>query len=93
MEWLHLSLKLKPSNIQVQGHNRGSKQVYSHLRKINAKAHGKKRETKATKSKKKTQQPKHTAFHNGQDDCKNSVALAKSLEIQELRDLMNRIKK
>jgi hypothetical protein len=37
--------------IQVQGHTRGSTQVHSHLRKINAKAHGNKKETNATKSK------------------------------------------
>jgi hypothetical protein len=60
----------KTKTIQVQAHNRGSTQVHSHLCKINAKAYGNKRETKATKSKKKTGQPKHTAFHNGQDDCK-----------------------
>jgi hypothetical protein len=83
----------KTKTIQVQGHNRGSTQVYSHLCKINAKAHGNKRATKATKSKKVTGKPKQNAFHSGEDDCKDSVALAKSLEIQELRDLMNRIKK
>jgi hypothetical protein len=53
-----------------------------------------KRETKATKSKKKTGKQKYAAFHNGQDDCtKDSVALPKSFQIQELRDLINRIKK
>jgi hypothetical protein len=80
--------------IQVQGHNCGSTQeVYSHLRKINAKPHGNKKDSNATKSKKNTGKPKHSAFHNGQDDCKESVQLAKTLQIQELRDLMNRTKK
>jgi hypothetical protein len=81
----------KTKTIQVQGHNRGSTQVHSHLCRINAKAHGNKRETKATKSKKKTGKPKHSAFHNGQDDCKESVQLAKSLHIQKLRNLTNSI--
>jgi hypothetical protein len=79
--------------IQVWGHNRGSTQVHSHLRKINAKAHRNKKETMATKSNKQTGKPKHSAFHNGQDDCKASVQLAKTLHIQELRNLMNRNKK
>jgi hypothetical protein len=68
-------------------------QVHPHLRKINAKAHGSKKETKATKSKKKTGKPKHSAFHNGQDDCKESVQLAKTLHIQELMNIMNRNRK
>jgi hypothetical protein len=79
--------------IQVQGHNRGSTQVHAHLRKINAKANRNKKENKAMKYKKKTRRPKHSAFHNGQDDCKESVQLAKTLHIQELRNLMNRNKK
>jgi hypothetical protein len=52
----------EPKTIQVQGHNGGSTQVHSHLRKINAKAHGNKKETKATKSKKMTGKPKYSAF-------------------------------
>ena len=83
----------KTKTIQVQGHNCGSTQVQSHLRKINAKAHVIKKETKAIKSKKKTGKPKHSAFHNGQDDCKESVQLAKTFHIQELRNHMNRNKK
>jgi hypothetical protein len=81
-------------SIQVQGYNPGSTKVQSHLHKINAKAHVNKKETKVTQSKKKTGNPKHSAFHNGQDDCKESVQLlAKSLQIQELMDRMNRNKK
>jgi hypothetical protein len=75
--------------IHVQGHNHRSSQVHSHICKINTKAHVNKKETKATKSKKKTGKPKHSAFHNGQDECKESVQLAKALHIQELRNLMN----
>jgi hypothetical protein len=76
--------------IQVQGHNCRSTQVNSHLCKINAKVHGNKKETKSTKSKKKTGKLKHSAFHNGQDDCKESIQLAKTLHIQDLRNLMTR---
>jgi hypothetical protein len=39
-------------SVQVQGHNHGSRQVHSRLYKINARAHGNKKETKTTKSKK-----------------------------------------
>jgi hypothetical protein len=85
-------LSPETKTIQVQGHNRGSTQVHP-LRKINARAYGNKKETKDTKFKKKTGKPKHFAFHNGQDDCKESVQLAKTLHIQELRNLMNRNKK
>jgi hypothetical protein len=53
----------------------------------------KKKDSKATKLKKKTGKPKHLAFHNGQDDCKESVQLARTLQTQELWDLMNRNKK
>jgi hypothetical protein len=73
-------------NILVQGHNRGSKQVH-------AKPHGNKKESKATKLRKKAGKLKHSAFHNGQDDCKESAQLAKTLQIQELWDLMNSSKK
>jgi hypothetical protein len=83
----------KTKTIQVQGHNRGTTQVHSHQRKIKSKHNGNKKDSKVTKSKKKAGKPKHSAFHNGQDDCKESVQLAKSLEIQELWDLMNRNKK
>jgi hypothetical protein len=42
-------------------------------------AKGNKKDTKTTKSKKNTGKAKHSAFHNGQDDCKESVKLAKTL--------------
>jgi hypothetical protein len=44
----------KSKSVQVQGHNCGSTEVHSRLCKINAKAHENKKETKATKFKKKT---------------------------------------
>jgi hypothetical protein len=80
-------------NIQVQGHNSSLTQVYSHLCKINGKPHGNKKESETTKSKKKTGKPKYSAFRNGQDDCKESVQLGKTLHLQELWDLMNNNKK
>jgi hypothetical protein len=81
-------------SIQVQGYNRSSTQVQPPLRKINPKPHGNKKDSKATKFKKKAGKPKHSAFpHNGQDDCKESVQLAKTLQIQEPWDLMNRSRK
>ena len=78
--------------IKVQGHNRGSTQVHSHLCKIKAKAHGNKKESKKTNSKKKGK-PKHSAFAKVKDDCKESLQLAHSLHIEEMRNLMNSFKK
>ena len=46
--------------------------------------------SKDTKSKKKTGKAKHSAFHNGQNDCKESVKLAKTLYIQEQMNLMKK---
>ena len=77
-----------PPPIQVGEHNRGGKKVEAHKRKVAVKSKATK-----SKSKKKTGKGKHSAFHNGQNDCKESVKLAKALEIQELRDLMNSCKK
>jgi hypothetical protein len=74
----------KPDFIQIEAHNRGSTKVEAHKGKITAKAKGNKKDTKAIKSKKNTGKAKHSAFHNGQDDCKESVKLAKTLHIQEL---------
>jgi hypothetical protein len=70
-----------PPPIQVGEHNRGGRKVEAHKRKAAVKP-------KATKSKKKTGKAKHSAFHNGQNDCKESVKLATSLEIQDLWDLV-----
>jgi acetylglutamate synthase len=61
-----------PPPIQVGEHNRRGRKVEAHKRKVAVKS-------KATKSKKKTGKAKHSAFHNGQNDCKESVKLAKAL--------------
>jgi hypothetical protein len=73
MEWLHLPLKIKPSKFRA---------TIVDLHKSTL-TYANKRDTKTTKSKKKTGQPKQTAFHNGQDDCKDSVALAKTILLEE----------
>jgi hypothetical protein len=64
-------------SIPVQGHKYGSTQVQSHLCKINTKPHGNKKESKSLVK----------------DDCKESVQLANTLHIQELRYLVNSFKK
>jgi hypothetical protein len=70
-----------PPPIQVGEHTRGGKKVEAHKRKVAVKS-------KTPKSKKKTGKAKHSAFHNGQNDCKESVNLARTLYIQELRNLV-----
>jgi hypothetical protein len=45
------------------------------------------------KSKKKTVQVKHPGFTKAKDDYKETVQLANSLHIQELRDLVKGSKK
>jgi hypothetical protein len=81
----------KTKTIQVQGHNRRTGQVHSHLRKINVKTNGNKKESKTTKSKKKGE-PKHAVGDNVKDDCKKSVELAHSLHSQYIKDLFNTFK-
>jgi hypothetical protein len=79
----------KPDFIQVGAHNRGFTKIEAHKRKITVKAKRNNQDTnKATKSKTKTGKAKHYAFHNGQNDCKESVKLAKTLHIQEVTNLM-----
>jgi hypothetical protein len=78
----------EPDFIQVGAHIWGNTKVEAHLRKITVKAKGNNKYTKATKSKTKTGKAKHSAFHNGQNDCKESGKLAKTLHIQELMNLM-----
>jgi hypothetical protein len=72
-----------PPPIQVGEHTRGGRKVEAHKRKVAVKS-------KATKSKKKTGKAKHSAFHNGQNDCKESVNLARTLYFQELRNLVKK---
>jgi hypothetical protein len=72
--------------IQVGAHNRGS---INPQKENCCQSQGNNKDTKATKSKKKIGKAKHSAaFHNGQNDCKESVQLAKTLQIQELMNLM-----
>jgi hypothetical protein len=79
--------------VQVQSHYRGSTKVQAHKRTITAKPHGNKKKTKTNKSKQKTGQNKHSAFPKGPDDCKESVQLAYSLHIKEMKSLFNSFKK
>jgi hypothetical protein len=60
--WLHLPLQANVSKFSAT--IAVPHKSTPHLRKINAEAHGNKKETKATKSKKKTGKPKHSGFHN-----------------------------
>jgi hypothetical protein len=79
----------KKDFIQVGALNCGDTKVEAHGRKITVKAKGNNKDTKVTKSKTKT---KHSAFHNnGQNDCKESVKLAKTLHIQELMNLIKKL--
>jgi leucyl aminopeptidase len=80
----------KPSTkvTKVKAYWKGSKQVKAHNRIIGAKTHGNKQKAMNIKHKKKTEQPKHSAFAKVPDDCKESVQLAHSLHIQELQNLM-----
>jgi hypothetical protein len=71
-------------NTPVQGHNHSSTQVQFHLCKIKANSHGNKKDSKTIKSKKKIGKSKQSAFHKMQDDCKESVQLAKTLHIRDL---------
>jgi hypothetical protein len=88
--WACGDLPLNPEQdvIQVGAHICGDTKVEAHKREITVKAKGNNQDTKATKSKKKTGKAKHSAFHNGKNDCKESVKLAKTLHIQELMNLM-----
>jgi hypothetical protein len=72
---------------KVKAYWKGSKLVKAHDRIIETKTKGNKKKAKNTKCKKKTA-PKHSAFAKVPDDCKESVQLAHSLHIQELKNLM-----
>jgi hypothetical protein len=60
----------KTKTIQVQGHNCGSAQVHSYLRKINAKAHENKKETKATNPKRRLENQNLLPFTMGKMTAK-----------------------
>ena len=76
--------------IQVPSHIRGSSSVRDHRRYANhAKSHGKKKNEKTIKSKRKTGEAKHPGFPKAKADCKETVQLAFSLHIEYLQDLVN----
>jgi hypothetical protein len=74
--------------IPVPAHKRGTSHVKFHLHTVKVKPNRNRKE-----SKKKTGKPKHSAYPKVKDDCKESVQLANTLHIQELRDLVNSLKK
>jgi hypothetical protein len=82
----------KTKKIQVPGHYRASSKVRPHTRIVKD-ADAKKKETKKPKSKKKNGKPNLSAFVKVKDDCKESLQLAHSLHIEEMRNLMNSFKK
>jgi hypothetical protein len=88
--------KKKPkttTTIDVEAHTRGSHQVEAHKRKVTTNSNGNKKNSKSIKAKKGKGTTKHSVFPKVQNDCRESVQLARSLHIQELRDLVNRFKK
>jgi hypothetical protein len=80
--------------IQVLSHNRGSSKVpgYKYY-PTPSKSQGPQKKYKVIKSKKKTGQFNHPGFPKAKDECKETVQLAYSLHIQELRDLVKGSKK
>jgi hypothetical protein len=72
----------KQKSIKVQGHNRGSTKVKSHLRN----------NSKMTKTKMKGRQGS-SDYAKVKDDCKESVELAHTLHSQYIKDLFNSFKK
>ena len=79
----------EPDFIQVLTHNRGSSKVQGYkYYSTPSKTHDNKKKHKVINSKKKTGQAKHPGFPKAKDDCKETVQLAYSLHIQELRDLV-----
>ncbi len=84
----------EPDFIQVPTHNRGFSKVQGYKYYTTpSKSHGNKKKHKVLASKKKTGKAKHPGFPKVKDDCKETVQLAYSLHIQELRDLVKGSKK
>ena len=77
--------ELRPVNGHVCGETTF---VTTHMHKMKIRKQGDKKESKNNNSKKKTGKAKHGAFPKVQNDYKESVQLAHSLNIQELRDLV-----
>ena len=85
--------KPKKTTIEIPSHNCGSHQVGAHQCTVTNNSNGNKKKDKVIKSKKKSEKTKHHAYPKTKDDCKESVKLAHSLHIKELRDLVNSFKK
>jgi hypothetical protein len=88
-----LSGKVVPpthENVPVNDHFRGNTFVPLHMHRVKIKPNGNKEKSQTIHSRKKTGTAKHGAFPKVQDDCKESVQLARSLHIQELRGLVKR---
>ena len=83
----------KSTTIEIPSHKRGSSQVGAHLRKVTNNSNGSKKKDKVNKSKNTSGKAKHQAYTKTKDDCKESVQLAHSLHIKELRELVNSFKK
>ena len=84
----------EPHFILVLSHNRGSSKVQGYKYYTTpSKSQGPQKKYKVIKSKKKTGQFNHPGFSKAKDDCKETVQLAYSLHIQELRDLVKGSKK
>jgi hypothetical protein len=80
-----------PTHAHVTGndHFHGNTYVPPHMPRVKIKPNGNKKKSNTINSKKKTGKAKHGAFPKVQDGCKESVQLACSLQIQELRDLID----
>jgi hypothetical protein len=78
----------KTKKVAVPAHMRGTRNVKFHMRTVKVKPTGNKKESKKQKGK-----SKQSTNPWVKDDCKESVQLAKTLHIQELRDLVNSFKK
>jgi hypothetical protein len=84
----------EPPFIQVVSHNRGFFKVQGYKYSTTpSKSQGTKRKYKVLKSKKKNGIVNPPSFPKAKDDCKETVQLAYSLHIQELRDLVKGSKK
>jgi len=79
--------------VQVQSHYRGSTKVKAHKRTMTGRSHDKMKKGKTNKTKKKKGKPKHYDFSREPEDCKQSVQLAHSLHIEEMKSLFSSFNK
>ena len=80
-------------NVPVNDHYCGNTYVPYHMRRVQIRPNGNKKKSKNINTKKKAGKEKHGAFPKEADGCKESIQLACSLHIQELRDLVKGSKK